>query len=117
MQDFYSAFSNKELYVRYVNKLVALHIKSNNLTEAGFALYEHAKILKWDHASLPAALKSPRYALLHYHSELKEQLYEDIISYMEDGQVRRNTRQLGRNAGQLARKERVEQERAWRIEV
>uniref|UniRef100_A0A6A7FSL4 Dedicator of cytokinesis protein 1 isoform X2 n=2 Tax=Hirondellea gigas TaxID=1518452 RepID=A0A6A7FSL4_9CRUS len=85
--DFYSEFSNKELFVRYVNKLVNLHIKSNNLTEAGFALHEHAKILLWEHVKLPQALVSPRYTNILYHDQLREQLYNDIIKNMEEGNM------------------------------
>ena len=75
--------------MRYVNKLVDLHKVSGNLTEAGFALHEHAKILKWDNVKLPTSLMSPgNHKGIVMHGKLKEILYEEIISYMEKGNVR-----------------------------
>ena len=71
-----------------MNKLVELHIRAGNATEAAFALHEHAKILLWEHTKLPPSLISPRYKNIAYHDTLKEQLYYDIIKYMEEGAVR-----------------------------
>lgn len=89
-QDFYSEINRKELYLRYVYKLSELHRACDNYTEAGYTLRQHADLLRWTSDPLSTALRSPHHRTIDRHGELKEKLYEDIISYFDRGKVRLN---------------------------
>ncbi|XP_066966939.1 dedicator of cytokinesis protein 1 isoform X9 [Macrobrachium rosenbergii] len=85
--DFYSEINRKELYLRYVYKLQDLHLGCDNYTEAGYTLLQHANLLRWSPDSLPHALRSPLFHSVTQHDELKEKLYERIITYFDKGQM------------------------------
>ncbi|KAG7160013.1 Dedicator of cytokinesis protein 2-like [Homarus americanus] len=76
-----------ELYLRYVYKLSELHLACDNYTEAGYTLRQHADLLRWSSDPLSVALRSPHYLNIDRHDELKEKLYEEIISYFDKGKV------------------------------
>ncbi|XP_042238025.1 dedicator of cytokinesis protein 1-like isoform X2 [Homarus americanus] len=85
--DFYSEINRKELYLRYVYKLSELHLACDNYTEAGYTLRQHADLLRWSSDPLSVALRSPHYLNIDRHDELKEKLYEEIISYFDKGKM------------------------------
>ncbi|XP_068248219.1 dedicator of cytokinesis protein 2 isoform X7 [Palaemon carinicauda] len=91
--DFYSEINRKELYLRYVYKLQDLHLGCDNYTEAGYTLLQHANLLRWSSEDLQPALKSPLVRCVK-HDELKEKLYERIISYFDKGQMWEDALQL-----------------------
>ncbi|XP_045614067.1 dedicator of cytokinesis protein 1 isoform X2 [Procambarus clarkii] len=85
--DFYSEINRKELYLRYVYKLSELHLACDNYTEAGYTLLQHANLLRWSPDPLSTALRSPHYHTIDRHDDLKERLYEEIISYFDKGKM------------------------------
>lgn len=86
-KEFYSEINKKELYLRYLYKLFDLHCNCDNYTEAGYTLQLHADQLSWEHNIIPMPLRCSKYSNLHYHDNLKETLYNDIIHNFEKGQV------------------------------
>ncbi|CAL4245716.1 unnamed protein product, partial [Meganyctiphanes norvegica] len=86
-QDFYSSINRKELYLRYVYKLVDLHLSCDNYTEAGYTLLQHANLLKWEPEMIPRALCSPLYQHINRHRQLKMELYHMIIGYFDKGKM------------------------------
>jgi len=46
MQNFYHDIQRHELYIRYLNKLVDLHLECDNYTEAAYTLMLYAKMLR-----------------------------------------------------------------------
>ncbi|XP_063609034.1 dedicator of cytokinesis protein 1-like isoform X2 [Penaeus indicus] len=85
--DFYSEINRKELYLRYVYKLSELHLACDNYTEAGYTLLQHASLLRWAHEALQTSLRSPIYPHLGYHDDLKERLYNEVISFFDKGKM------------------------------
>ncbi|XP_073969012.1 dedicator of cytokinesis protein myoblast city isoform X3 [Rhodnius prolixus] len=85
--DFYSEISRKEMYIRYLNKLCALHLECDNFTEAAYTLKLHSKLLSWSDNPLSSLLRSSNYPLCTTHRSLKEALYYDIITYFDKGKM------------------------------
>ncbi|XP_030761843.1 dedicator of cytokinesis protein 1 isoform X2 [Sitophilus oryzae] len=84
--DFYSEINKKEMYIRYMNKLVDLHIECENYTEAAFALELHTKLLRWSDESLP--LLFSKFAVnAKTHRQLKTALYNQIIGNFNNGKM------------------------------
>lgn len=75
------------MYIRYVNKLCALHLECENYTEAAHTLRLHTKLLSWADTPLPPLLRSLKYSHCETHRQLKEALYNDIIGYFDKGKV------------------------------
>ncbi|ESO09209.1 hypothetical protein HELRODRAFT_109536 [Helobdella robusta] len=85
--NFYNESNRNELYIRYLNKLCALHLECNNRTEAGYTLLLYAKLLKWSDDPLPPVLMSPHFPDLKTHRKLKERLYCQITTYFDEGKM------------------------------
>jgi len=80
-----------ELYIRYLYKLHALHMKEENFTEAGFTLIYHSRMFDWSDDEIPAHSKQiarERYNNVKTQMEVKEALYNDIIKYFDEAKVR-----------------------------
>lgn len=75
------------MYIRYLNKLCALHLECDNFTEAAYTLKLHSKLLSWSDNPLSSLLRSSNYPLCTTHRSLKEALYYDIITYFDKGKV------------------------------
>lgn len=75
------------MYIRYVNKLCALHLECDNYTEAAYTLRLHSKLLTWMDTPLSPLLRSMKYPDCETHSQLKEALYMDMITYFDKGKV------------------------------
>ncbi|KAH8278766.1 hypothetical protein KR018_008948, partial [Drosophila ironensis] len=82
---FYSEVDLKEMYIRYVHKLCALHMDFEDYTEAAFTLKLHADLLRWTDTELSQQLMSPRHSSCRTHRQLKEALYFDIVEYFDKG--------------------------------
>lgn len=75
------------MYIRYVNKLCALHLECENYPEAAYTLRLHSKLLSWSDTPLPPLLRSLKYPQCETHRQLKEALYNDMIGYFDKGKV------------------------------
>ena len=84
---FYSEVNRKEMYIRYVNKLCDLHMEFDNYPEAAFTLKLHSKLLHWNDSLLPPLLRSCRHNHCQTHRHLKEELYMEIIKFLDDGKM------------------------------
>ncbi|XP_017848453.1 dedicator of cytokinesis protein 1 isoform X2 [Drosophila busckii] len=82
---FYSQVDLKEMYIRYVYKLCALHMEFENFTEAAFTLKLHTDLLRWSDEELSPQLRSHRHGHCRTHRELKEALYFEIMEYFDKG--------------------------------
>ncbi|XP_023175587.2 dedicator of cytokinesis protein 1 isoform X3 [Drosophila hydei] len=82
---FYSEVDLKEMYIRYVYKLCALHMEFENYTEAAFTLKLHMDLLHWTDTELSPQLRSYRHGSCRTHRELKEALYFEIMDYFDRG--------------------------------
>lgn len=82
---FYSKVELKEMYIRYVYKLCALHMEFDNYTEAAFTLKLHTDLLGWNDKELSPQLRSYRHSMCRTHRELKEALYFEIMEYFDKG--------------------------------
>ncbi|KAH8388441.1 hypothetical protein KR093_006384, partial [Drosophila rubida] len=82
---FYSEVDLKEMYIRYVYKLCALHMEFENYTEAAFTLKLHTELLHWNDTELSPQLRSYRHSSCRTHRELKEALYFEIMEYFDKG--------------------------------
>lgn len=84
---YYSEVNRKEMYIRYVNKLCDLHMEFENYPEAAFTLKLHSKLLLWNDTQLSPLLKSCRHPHCMTHRHLKEELYKEIIKFLDEGKM------------------------------
>ncbi|WAR21521.1 DOCK2-like protein [Mya arenaria] len=85
--DFYNEIGRREMYVRYLHKLSAMHLECDNYTEAAYTLMLYANLLTWSKDPLPVILESERFPDARTHQELKEMLYHHVINYFEKGKM------------------------------
>uniref|UniRef100_A0A182QDU3 DOCKER domain-containing protein n=1 Tax=Anopheles farauti TaxID=69004 RepID=A0A182QDU3_9DIPT len=71
--------NRKEMYVRYIYKLLDLHLGAENYVEAGLTLKLYADMLSWDSENIADESNGPR------EWEQKEKIYKNIISYFDKG--------------------------------
>ncbi|XP_021713361.1 dedicator of cytokinesis protein 3 isoform X2 [Aedes aegypti] len=71
--------NRKEMYVRYIYKLLDLHLGAENYIEAGLTLKLYADMLSWDSENISDESNGPR------EWEQKEKIYKNIISYFDKG--------------------------------
>ncbi|XP_052889360.1 dedicator of cytokinesis protein 3 isoform X2 [Anopheles moucheti] len=71
--------NRKEMYVRYIYKLLDLHLGAENYVEAGLTLKLYADMLSWDSENISDDSNGPR------EWEQKEKIYKNIISYFDKG--------------------------------
>uniref|UniRef100_A0A182TZ96 DOCKER domain-containing protein n=1 Tax=Anopheles melas TaxID=34690 RepID=A0A182TZ96_9DIPT len=71
--------NRKEMYVRYIYKLLDLHLGAENYVEAGLTLKLYADMLSWDSENISDESNGPR------EWEQKEKIYKNIISYFDKG--------------------------------
>lgn len=93
---FENVIDHKDLFVYYLYKLYYIHVKTNNLIEAGFVLLRHAKLLSWsddvidNHHSLACHVVRPQLIgsiSLVNQRRLKEMLYLNVLDLFEQGQL------------------------------
>ncbi|XP_052865732.1 dedicator of cytokinesis protein 3 isoform X1 [Anopheles cruzii] len=71
--------NRKEMYVRYIYKLLDLHLGAENYIEAGLTLKLYSDMLSWDSEHVSDDSNGPR------EWEQKEKIYKNIISYFDKG--------------------------------
>ncbi|XP_066208030.1 dedicator of cytokinesis protein 5 isoform X1 [Saccopteryx leptura] len=77
----------EDIYIRYLYKLRDLHHDCDNYTEAAYTLLLHAELLQWsDKPCAPHLLQRDSY-YVYTQQELKEKLYQEIISYFDKGKM------------------------------
>lgn len=85
MLTFYQQLDRLDIYVRYVHKLVNVHVATNSFLEAAYTLTLHASLLEWSdspvvHVSLPSSQNQTQ-------RQMKMSLYSQIIDYCDRGQA------------------------------
>jgi len=93
---YYKRNNRVDISIRAVHKLTDILVKSQQFTEAGFALKIHAEALKWKDTVLPAMTDSengevavPRFPK-QTESARKEELYTRIINHFASGDTWEN---------------------------
>ncbi|XP_058454302.1 dedicator of cytokinesis protein 3 isoform X2 [Malaya genurostris] len=71
--------NRKEMYVRYIYKLLDLHLGAENYIEAGLTLKLYADMLSWDSENISDEANGPM------EWEQKEKIYKNIINYFDKG--------------------------------
>ncbi|XP_055588289.1 dedicator of cytokinesis protein 3 isoform X2 [Uranotaenia lowii] len=71
--------NRKEMYVRYIYKLLDLHLSAENYIEAGLTLKLKADMLSWDREHSSDEANGPR------EWEEKENIYKKIINHFDKG--------------------------------
>nr|XP_020021267.1 dedicator of cytokinesis protein 5 [Castor canadensis] len=85
--NFYKEKKREDIYIRYLYKLRDLHRDCENYTEAAYTLLLHAELLQWsDKPCAPHLLQRDTY-YVYTQQELKEKLYQEIISYFDKGKM------------------------------
>lgn len=85
--NFYKEKKREDIYIRYLYKLRDLHRDCENYTEAAYTLLLHAELLQWsDKHCAPHLLQRDSY-YVYTQQELKEKLYQEIISYFDKGKM------------------------------
>ncbi|XP_057641703.1 dedicator of cytokinesis protein 5 isoform X2 [Chionomys nivalis] len=85
--NFYKEKKREDIYIRYLYKLRDLHRDCENYTEAAYTLLLHAELLQWsDKPCVPHLLQRDSY-YVYTQQELKERLYQEIISYFDKGKM------------------------------
>ncbi|KAM5309668.1 dedicator of cytokinesis protein 5 isoform 3-T4 [Glossophaga mutica] len=85
--NFYKEKKREDIYIRYLYKLRDLHRDCENYTEAACTLLLHAELLQWsDKPCAPHLLQRDSY-YVYTQQELKEKLYQEIISYFDKGKM------------------------------
>ncbi|XP_052047074.1 dedicator of cytokinesis protein 5 isoform X2 [Apodemus sylvaticus] len=85
--NFYKEKHREDIYIRYLYKLRDLHRDCENYTEAAYTLLLHAELLQWsDKPCVPHLLQRDSY-YVYTQQELKEKLYQEIISYFDKGKM------------------------------
>uniref|UniRef100_A0A9J8D194 Dedicator of cytokinesis 2 n=1 Tax=Cyprinus carpio carpio TaxID=630221 RepID=A0A9J8D194_CYPCA len=82
--NFYKDINREGMYIRYLYKLRDLHLDGENYTEAAYTLLLHSKLLKWseEQCTLQLDFQTPQ-----SQRQLKESLYDTIISYFDKGKM------------------------------
>ncbi|RXN28358.1 dedicator of cytokinesis 2 [Labeo rohita] len=82
--NFYKDINREGMYIRYLYKLRDLHLDGENYTEAAYTLLLHSKLLKWSEEQCTLQLD---YQTPQSQRQLKETLYDTIISYFDKGKM------------------------------
>ncbi|OXB74830.1 UNVERIFIED_CONTAM: hypothetical protein H355_000090 [Colinus virginianus] len=89
--NFYKEKKREDIYIRYLYKLRDLHTDCENFTEAAYTLLLHAELLQWsEKPCVPHLLQRDSY-YVYSQQELKEKLYQEIISFFDKGKKKRAT--------------------------
>ena len=85
LMNFLKDMQKEDIFIRYVHQLAEVQAKLNNKTEAGLALRLHADLYTWEITPV-RALSDPNYPE-QSSFERKEQLYFEMINYLEEGEA------------------------------
>uniref|UniRef100_A0A8C4WLL0 Dedicator of cytokinesis 5 n=1 Tax=Gopherus evgoodei TaxID=1825980 RepID=A0A8C4WLL0_9SAUR len=99
--NFYKEKKREDIYIRYLYKLRDLHRDCENFTEAAYTLLLHAELLKWsDKPCAPHLLQRDSY-YVYSQQELKEKLYQEIISFFDKGKMWEKAIQLSKELADM----------------
>ena len=73
--------NRKEMYVRYIYKLLDLHLGAENYVEAGLTLKLYADMLSWDSENISDESNGPR------EWEQKEKIYKNVRDDARVGEI------------------------------
>lgn len=85
--NFYKEKKREDIYIRYLYKLRDLHRDCENYTEAAYTLLLHAELLQWSDKPCASHLLQRDSFYVYTQQELKEKLYQEIISYFDKGKM------------------------------
>ena len=85
LMNFLKDMQKVDIFIRYVHQLAEVQAKLNNKTEAGLALRLHADQYTWE-STYVRPLTDPPYPE-QSSFERKEQLYFEMIGYLEEGEA------------------------------
>ena len=85
LMNFLKDMQKVDIFIRYVHQLAEVQAKLNNKTEAGLALRLHADQYTWESTNV-RPLTDPTYPE-QSSFERKEQLYFEMINYLEEGEA------------------------------
>ncbi|NXJ84132.1 DOCK2 protein, partial [Trogon melanurus] len=85
--NFYKEIDRQAMYIRYLYKLKDLHVSYENYTEGAYTLLLHARLLKWSDEANTAPMQGAHSPHLRTQRQLKEALYNEIISYFDQGKM------------------------------
>ncbi|XP_078522728.1 dedicator of cytokinesis protein 5 [Lissotriton helveticus] len=85
--NFFKEKKREDIYIRYLYKLRDLHRDCESYSEAAYTLLLHAELLQWsDQPCAPHLLQRDSY-IVYSQQELKEKLYQEIISFFDKGKM------------------------------
>ncbi|XP_066570294.1 dedicator of cytokinesis protein 5 [Amia ocellicauda] len=85
--NFYKEKKREDIYIRYLYKLRDLHLDCENFTEASYTLLLHAELLEWSDKPCLSHLIPRAGSQVSSQQELKEKLFQEIISYLDKGKM------------------------------
>ncbi|KAF2980948.1 hypothetical protein EK904_010952, partial [Melospiza melodia maxima] len=85
--NFYKEKKREDIYIRYLYKLRDLHTDCENFTEAAYTLLLHAELLQWSEKPCAPHLLQRDSFCVYSQQELKEKLYQEIISFFDRGKT------------------------------
>ncbi|XP_062366746.1 dedicator of cytokinesis protein 5 isoform X3 [Cinclus cinclus] len=99
--NFYKEKKREDIYIRYLYKLRDLHTDCENFTEAAYTLLLHAELLQWsEKPCVPHLLQRDTYCV-YSQQELKEKLYQEIISFFDRGKMWEKAIQLSKELADM----------------
>uniref|UniRef100_A0A8C9NYF6 Dedicator of cytokinesis 5 n=1 Tax=Serinus canaria TaxID=9135 RepID=A0A8C9NYF6_SERCA len=99
--NFYKEKKREDIYIRYLYKLRDLHTDCENFTEAAYTLLLHAELLQWsEKPCVPHLLQRDSYCV-YSQQELKEKLYQEIISFFDRGKMWEKAIQLSKELADM----------------
>ncbi|KAK2513113.1 Dock5 [Columba guinea] len=99
--NFYKEKKREDIYIRYLYKLRDLHTDCENFTEAAYTLLLHAELLQWsEKPCVPHLLQRDSY-YVYSQQELKEKLYQEIISFFDRGKMWEKAIQLSKELADM----------------
>uniref|UniRef100_A0A8U7P426 Dedicator of cytokinesis 5 n=1 Tax=Corvus moneduloides TaxID=1196302 RepID=A0A8U7P426_CORMO len=99
--NFYKEKKREDIYIRYLYKLRDLHTDCENFTEAAYTLLLHAELLQWsEEPCVPHLLQRDTY-YVYSQQELKEKLYQEIISFFDRGKMWEKAIQLSKELADM----------------
>ncbi|XP_043939090.1 dedicator of cytokinesis protein 5 [Protopterus annectens] len=99
--NFYKEKKREDIYIRYLYKLRDLHMGCENFTEAAYTLLLHAELLEWSDKPCAPHLVPRVSCHMYSQQELKERLYQEIISSFDKGKMWEKAIQLSKELADM----------------
>ncbi|ORX57487.1 hypothetical protein DM01DRAFT_1319407 [Hesseltinella vesiculosa] len=81
---FMQVMQRRDIYIKYVHKLVALHVNGGSFVEAALTLRFHANLYEWDPQQELDAIPELEFAQESAFTR-KQRLYDTMIDYLDRG--------------------------------